>query len=259
MWSRDRSGVSALPAVAHRADVADGGAVATDWRRLASARRATVSPTARPIQRLLAWLAVMLAGAVLASCGFALRQPPELEFKRIALRGFARDSAMAEELRRQLRASPGVEVVDGANGSDVVITALQDVLERVVAASTSAGQVRELTLHARLKFEVRDTTGRELIAATELLQTRDMSYSESTALAKEQEARLLGRAMQADVASQVLRRLAALSVKRRAAASPAASAAPAAGVATGDAAGASAVPGAASVASPRPAAPATSR
>ena len=51
-------------------------------------------------------------------------------------------------------------------GADVVITALQDVLERVVAASTSAGQVRELTLHARLKFEVRDTTGRELIAAT---------------------------------------------------------------------------------------------
>ena len=225
MWSPDRSGVSALPAVAHCADVADGGAVATDWRRLASARRATVSPTARPIQRLLAWLAVMLAGAVLASCGFALRQPPELDFKRIALRGFARDSAMAEQLRRQLRASPGVEVVDGANGADVVITALQDVLERVVAASTSAGQVRELTLHARLKFEVRDTTGRELIAATELLQTRDMSYSESTALAKEQEARLLGRAMQADVASQVLRRLAALSVQRRAAGSAAASSA----------------------------------
>ncbi|MEY2687659.1 MAG: hypothetical protein RL375_1857, partial [Pseudomonadota bacterium] len=94
-----------------------------------------------------------------------------------------------------------------------------------VAASTSAGQVRDLTLRARLRFEVRDGAGRELIAATELLQTRDMSYIESAALAKEQEARLLGRAMQADVASQVLRRLAALSVKRRAGASAAASAA----------------------------------
>jgi LPS-assembly lipoprotein len=171
-------------------------------------------------------LAVMLlAGALLASCGFALRQPPDLDFRRIALRGFARDSAMADELRRQLRASPGVEVVDSVIGADAVITALQDVQERVVAASTSAGQVRDLTLRARLRFEVRDGAGRELIAATELLQTRDMSYIESAALAKEQEARLLGRAMQADVASQVLRRLAALSVKRRAGASAAASAA----------------------------------
>lgn len=229
MWSRDGAGVSPLPVVGDvvdRADVADGGAAVTGLRRPASARLAVVSSTVRPLQRLLGWLAVMLAVALLASCGFAMRQPPELDFKRITLRGFARDSAMAEELRRQLRASPGVEVVDGANnGADAVITALEDGLERVVAASTSAGQVRELTLRARLRFEVRDASGRELIAATELLQTRDMSYTESAALAKEQEARLLGRAMQADVASQVLRRLAALSVQRRAAVSPAASAA----------------------------------
>jgi LPS-assembly lipoprotein len=196
---------------------------------LLATRRAT-----RVMRALGAWLVVALAGALMASCGFALRQSPELDFKRIALRGFARDSAMAEELRRQLRASPGVEVVDVANGADAVITALQDVLERVVAASTSAGQVRELTLHARLKFDVRDATGRELIGATELLQTRDMSYTESNALAKEQEARLLGRAMQADVASQVLRRLAALSVQRRAAGSAAASSASAPTAAPGN-------------------------
>lgn len=209
--------------VAGNADVGSG---MTGVRQLATPRLPFAGTTLRPAQRLLAWLALLLAGALLASCGFAMRQPPELDFKRITLRGFARDSAMAEELRRQLRASPGVEVVDGANnGADAVITALEDGLERVVAASTSAGQVRELTLRARLRFEVRDASGRELIAATELLQTRDMSYTESTALAKEQEARLLGRAMQADVASQVLRRLAALSVQRRAAVSPAASAA----------------------------------
>jgi LPS-assembly lipoprotein len=157
------------------------------------------------------WLALLLALAMLlGGCGFAPRQPPELAFKRIALRGFDRNSAMAEELRHQLRASPGVEVVDGVAAADAVITALQDVLERVVAASTSAGQVRELTLRARLKFEVRDGAGRALIGPTELLQSRDMSYSESNALAKDQEARLLGRAMQTDVASQLLRRLAAV-------------------------------------------------
>ena len=161
--------------------------------------------------RRLVLLTLLGATGLLASgCGFALRQPPELARKHIALRGFDRNSGMADELRRQLRASPGVTVVEMQDPADAVLTALQDTLDRVVAASTAAGQVTEITLHARLRFEVRDAAGRLLIASTELQLSRDMSYSENAALAKAQEARLMGRAMQADLASQVLRRLAAL-------------------------------------------------
>jgi LPS-assembly lipoprotein len=146
----------------------------------------------------------------LGGCGFQLRRPPELQLKRVMLRGFDTYSPMGDELRRQLRASPGVELAEAAKDAQVVFEALEDAREQVVAASTATGLVSELTLRARLRFRVTSPTGRELIAPTELTLTRDMSYSESSALAKEQEAALLFRSMHADLALQVLRRLAAL-------------------------------------------------
>jgi LPS-assembly lipoprotein len=79
-------------------------------------------------------------------------------------------------------------------------------------ASTAAGQVRELQLRARLNFRLRTPQGRELIPATEILLSRDISYSETAALAKEQEEDFLFRAMQGDIVDQVLRRLASVRI-----------------------------------------------
>ena len=148
--------------------------------------------------------------ALLPGCGFQLRRPPELRLKSLHLAGFGPLSPMADELRRQLRASPQVQVVEAASQAEVVLYALQDAREQVVAASTATGQVRELTLRARLRFRATNGSGKEVIPETELVLSRDMSYSESAAMAKDQEADLLFRAMQADIATQVLRRLAAL-------------------------------------------------
>jgi LPS-assembly lipoprotein len=65
-------------------------------------------------------------------------------------------------------------------------------------------------VRARLNFRLRTPAGKVLIAPTEIALSRDMSYSESVALAKEQEEALLYRAMQTDIVSQVMRRLAAV-------------------------------------------------
>ena len=77
-----------------------------------------------------------------------------------------------------------------------------------MVASTAAGQVRELQLRVRFEFQLTSPGGRLLIPPTELLLSRDMSYSESVALAKAQEEAELVAAMQADIVQQVLRRLA---------------------------------------------------
>lgn len=156
------------------------------------------------------WIAASLVAVGLAGCGFQLRRPPELQLKRVFLAGFDRFSPMGDELRRQLRASPGAVPSETAADADLVFEALEDAREQVVAASTAAGQVRELTLRARLRFQVRTPAGRERIAPTELTLTRDVSYSETSALAKEQEIALLFRSMHTDLAAQVLRRLAAI-------------------------------------------------
>lgn len=162
----------------------------------------------RPSRRRLLGAAAL--AAMLAGCGFQLRRPPELAWKRIFLSGFSEDSALADELRRQLSTSPGVTVVDTPAEADLVIESLQDATEPLVAATTATSQISEMTLRTRLRFRVRTPAGRELIVPTELAQTRDMSYSERSALAKQHEAALLFRSMHADLAMQVLRRLTAL-------------------------------------------------
>jgi LPS-assembly lipoprotein len=153
------------------------------------------------------WLGWAAAG-LLAGCGFQLRRPPELQFKRIALTGFAPRSALAEEFRRSL--AEGTQVVDAASQADVVLVALLDTRERGVVASTSAVQVREVQLRLKFSFRVLTPAGRVLMPTSELLLTRDMSYNETQALAKEQEEAQLYREMQVDVVTQVLRRLSTL-------------------------------------------------
>jgi len=164
----------------------------------------------QPTRRHLLVAALGAGGAALAGCGFELRRAPELRFRTIALSGFAARSPLAEELRDNINASKTTQVVESLAQAQVVLEAISDARERVVVASTAAGQVRELQLRARFNFRLRAAAGRELIPATELLLGRDMSYSESVALAKEQEEALLFRTMQTDIVSQVMRRLAAV-------------------------------------------------
>ena len=152
----------------------------------------------------------MLATGLLGGCGFALRRPPTLAFQSIALVGFAPRSPLAEDLRRELLKQ--VRVLDNPALAQVVLQALDDGRERSVVASTTAAQVRELQLRLKFNFRAQTPLGRELIPRAELLLKRDLSYSETQALAKEVEEAELFREMQADVVAQVMRRLAAVNL-----------------------------------------------
>jgi len=153
---------------------------------------------------------LLMAATTVAGCGFELRRAPELRFRTIQLAGFGPRSPLADELRININSSTTTLVVDATAQAQVVLEALTDARERSVVASTAAGQVRELQLRARLNFRLRTPAGKELIPATEILLSRDMSYSETVALAKEQEEAQLFRAMQTDIVAQVMRRLAAV-------------------------------------------------
>jgi LPS-assembly lipoprotein len=150
------------------------------------------------------------AGALaLAGCGFELRKAPEFAFKSIAVSG---TSAFSNYLRRQLRAAGTVEVLpaDQADKADAVLQILGENRNNLVLSTTPDGQVRELQLILTLRFRVQGRGGKELLAPTEIQQSRDITYNETAALAKEGEAELLYRDMQNDIAQQVLRRLAAI-------------------------------------------------
>ena len=155
-------------------------------------------------------LIALPAAALMGGCGFELRRAPELRFRSIQLVDFRPHSPLAEALVASINASQTTLVVDSAAQAQVVLEALSDVREKSVVASTAAGQVRELQLRARLVFRLRTPAGKELIPATEISLKRDMSFTESAALAKELEEALLQRAMQSDIVAQVMRRLAAV-------------------------------------------------
>ena len=154
--------------------------------------------------------ALVVLSAPLAGCGFELRRPLELPFRSLALTGFAADSSVADELRRALPARISLPVNPAQ--AEVVLKALLDKRERSVVASAAAGQVREIEL--RLLFSARADTpaGRNLMAPVDLRLTRSLSYTESAALAKQEEEATLFREMQTDVVSQILRRLAAIQI-----------------------------------------------
>lgn len=160
----------------------------------------------------------LLGGAALAllpGCGFQLRGAGvQMAFARLRLDG-SPTPGLSRSLTAQLQSS-GVTVIRPAtptpasSSPDVILTILQDQRERVVVGTTAAGQVRELQLRHRVTFRLRSASGRDLIGDTELLQERELSFSETQVLGKEEEEALLFDDMLAGVVRQLMSRLAAV-------------------------------------------------
>ena len=159
------------------------------------------------MQRRLFGSAVLCA---LSACGFQLRQAPNYSFRTL-FSGLPETSAFGQELKRNIASSGQVEVISDpkqVERADVIFDLLQELPEKVILSRTSAGAVREFQLRFRIRFKLRTRDGIELIPDTELVQERDISFSETAALSKETEEALLYRDMRSDLVQQVLRRLA---------------------------------------------------
>lgn len=157
-------------------------------------------------------LALAGAASLLAGCGFQLRQPPVFAFSSIAINAPAR-SPLAADLRTGIAQDSRLTVLPaGADPAraQVIFDLTQEQREKVVVAINASGEVREFELRLRIHFRVRTPQGKEVIPDTELVQMRDISFTESAVLAKEAEEALLYRDMQADLVQQLMRRLGAI-------------------------------------------------
>ncbi len=154
----------------------------------------------------------LLMLAVLSGCGFHLRGAGEtrLPVKSIYI-GLPENSPLRVALLRNIEASGGTAIVSDPKKAEAMMEVIvPEKRERVVLSLNGQGQVVEYTLLYRFTFRVRDNQDRELIPATSLTLKRDLSFNAALALAKEAEADALYRDMQADLAQQILRRLAAM-------------------------------------------------
>jgi LPS-assembly lipoprotein len=164
-------------------------------------------------RHLLPRLAALASLGALAGCGFRLRGSYTFRFRSIYLASST--SPVAQDLRLSLDGG-GVRVLDermAREQADVVLELLGEQRQRVVVGRSATGQVREMQLRIVMRFRLFTPQGVELIPETEITQQRDISYTETQALAKEGEEALLFRDMQADLVQQLMRRLSVVQVR----------------------------------------------
>jgi LPS-assembly lipoprotein len=165
----------------------------------------TVAPSHPGRRRLL--LAGM-AATLLAACGFRPRGSVSLPFDSLHVQAPA-NTPLGQELRRTLRARD-VRLEENQAQAAATLVILGELRERQILSLGGTGRVREFQLRYRLSYQVTAPKVGVITPPTEILLTRDISYSDEDALAKESEEALLYRDMQSDAVQQLLRRLQAI-------------------------------------------------
>jgi LPS-assembly lipoprotein len=154
----------------------------------------------------------MAATVTLSACGFQLRganNQANLPFKTIYL-GISETSSLGTELKRYIRASGDTTVVSDPKAAQAIIEVLSETREKAILSLNTQGRVREYALYYKLNFRVKDNKDQQLLAPTQIVLKRVISFNESQVIAKEKEEELLYRDMQSDLVQQILRRLAAI-------------------------------------------------
>ena len=149
---------------------------------------------------------IAAAMALLVACGYQLRGQAHLPFDTLYV---PPGSPLAVELKRNLAAASKTRLVNEAKEAEAVLGFTAEAREKAILSFDTAGRVREYQLRYRVGFRVTDPKGQVFVPTSEILLTRDISFSDVQVLAKETEEALLYRDMQTDMVQQILRRLAA--------------------------------------------------
>ena len=150
--------------------------------------------------------AIAAAGVtILAGCGFQLRGEPTTGLRSLHVPG---PGATAQEIRRTL-AGGATRVLPTAQGAEATLTILSENRDKTVNTITGAGRVYDHALTLRVRYQM-TVPGRDdpVIAPTETVARRLLTYSEAAPIAKEAEEQLLFKDMQLELADRILRQVA---------------------------------------------------
>lgn len=145
--------------------------------------------------------------AFLAACGFQLRGAADMPFDTLYVPGAS--GGIALELKRNIQSGSATRVVDDPKAAEAQLLFSEETRTKEILALSSAGRVREYRLIYRVGFRVGDGKGGDFVPPSTVTLTRDVTYDDAVALAKETEEQQLFRDMQADMVQQIMRRLAA--------------------------------------------------
>ncbi len=140
----------------------------------------------------------------LAACGFHLRGQAALPFESMYISG---SPTFATQLARAIRTGSNTRISTNPKDADVTLQVVGEQNERVILSLSGSGRVREIQLRYRISYRLTDRESRELLPTSEVQLKRDLTYSDTDVLGKEQEEALLNRDMRNDAVQQVMRRL----------------------------------------------------
>ena len=151
---------------------------------------------------------LFIAAVLLAGCGFQLRgtYSGQLPYKTFYV-NLPENSDLGVALRRYIRALPGTQLMDRPEQAEAIFEQIADRREKTILSVNASGQVREYRLQAIYSFRIVDSKGRQLVPVNELTLMRDITFNDSSVLAKNQEENLLWRDINTDLVMQILRRL----------------------------------------------------
>jgi LPS-assembly lipoprotein len=155
------------------------------------------------------WLALLWLVAA-AGCGFHLRGVSHLPqaFQATYVESADRYTDFHRALGEALRAS-GSHVVARAEDAGATVEVLRDDTGQRVLSVSATNVPTEYDVYYTVRYRVRIGT-REALPPQTLTLTRDYSFVETAALAKEQEQEIIRADLARELAALVMRRLAAL-------------------------------------------------
>lgn len=154
---------------------------------------------------------ILMACMLLAGCGFHLRQPAQLP--AAMQRTYINDSSGSVELVRQLRRSlitPTTKVTDDATSATATLNILSARQYQRVLSVSNTGQPLEYQVAYQVQFSLTDAHGKTLIEPQTLTLTRNYAYDIANTLGDVEQANVLYKAMQDNMAQLIMFRLQAL-------------------------------------------------
>lgn len=152
-------------------------------------------------------LALVAFTIALAGCGFQLRGEERIGIAQLHLSSVG-SSQVAVDIRRNL-ATGSTQIVADPLKAEASLRILEERRDKTIFTLTGAGRVYEYELKLTVNYQL-TVPGKEepLIAPSDIVVRRLITYSESAPLAKEAEEQLLFRDMYVEAAGLILRRVA---------------------------------------------------
>jgi len=144
----------------------------------------------------------------LIACGYRLRGMVDLPFKAIAITGNPSPPLRAD-LQTAILTGTDAKVAINPKDADLILEITNDINGREILAYNSNGQVSAYRLNIRVGFRAYDLAGAEIVPEAEIYITRDVDFTVSTVLATDVQIQQFLTLMRKDLATQILRRVAA--------------------------------------------------